>query len=159
MWYPANPPKEGVHDTRVSGTCARPLPTSLRAVQRLYSMFPSGWPGLALLLLRVSVALASYSDVRGAFGLAASGWLSAGLLALSVMLILGLLTPAVALLVAIVELAALAGAPVTGTATAMVFVLNALALALLGPGACSLDARLFGRRVLVLNPGGDPERR
>jgi hypothetical protein len=33
---------------------------------------------------------------------------------------------------------------------ALLGILNALALALLGPGAFSLDARIFGRRLLVL---------
>lgn len=32
-------------------------------------------------------------------------------------------------------------------------VIDAAALALLGPGAYSLDARLFGRRVTVISPG------
>jgi len=122
-------------------------------------MYPSGWPGLALLLLRLSAALGLHIDVHGAFTLPSSAWLFAGLLALSALLVIGFLTPLAALLTAIVEMTALAGAPAFGTAPALSSVLNALALGLLGPGAYSLDARLFGRRVLVLNPGGDPDRR
>jgi hypothetical protein len=35
---------------------------------------------------------------------------------------------------------------------------NAAALALLGPGAYSVDARLFGRRVTVVHPRKDKDR-
>ena len=35
---------------------------------------------------------------------------------------------------------------------------NAAALALLGPGAYSVDARLFGLRVTVIRPRKDPNR-
>jgi hypothetical protein len=34
-------------------------------------------------------------------------------------------------------------------------VLNSIALALLGPGAYSLDARLFGLKVMVMSPRKD----
>ena len=37
-------------------------------------------------------------------------------------------------------------------------VIDAAALALIGPGAYSLDARLFGRRVTVIAPGKKTER-
>jgi hypothetical protein len=67
-------------------------------------------------------------------------------------LALGLLTPLIALLAGIVEVALL----VTGASSVVVAVLlgplDAAVLLLLGPGAYSLDARLFGRRVVVLQP-------
>ena len=37
-------------------------------------------------------------------------------------------------------------------------IIDAAALALLGPGAYSVDARLFGRRVTVIAPRKDRER-
>jgi hypothetical protein len=37
-------------------------------------------------------------------------------------------------------------------------IIDAAALALLGPGAYSLDARLFGRRVTVVTPRRDRDR-
>jgi uncharacterized membrane protein YphA (DoxX/SURF4 family) len=43
-----------------------------------------------------------------------------------------------------------------GRHVAMLVVVNGVALALLGPGALSLDARLFGRREIVVPP--NPER-
>ena len=43
-----------------------------------------------------------------------------------------------------------AGGDLGAAVTVLVFALNALALALLGPGAYSLDARRFGRRLVVL---------
>jgi uncharacterized membrane protein YphA (DoxX/SURF4 family) len=44
------------------------------------------------------------------------------------------------------------GADLDVAVAALVFALNALALALLGPGAYSLDSRRFGRRLVVLPP-------
>ncbi len=68
-----------------------------------------------------------------------------GLLALSVAL--GFLTPVLSILGCVVQGASIFGAGHTGLAVMQV--LNFSALALLGPGAYSLDARFFGRRVIV----------
>jgi hypothetical protein len=43
-------------------------------------------------------------------------------------------------------------APSPGSLICIFCILDAAALALLGPGAYSLDARLFGRRVTVVTP-------
>jgi len=71
-------------------------------------------------------------------------------------LIIGLLTPVAAVVLAIVvvidfSLPTIAG-PLT-TATVVHLVTDAVAMSLLGPGAYSLDARRFGRREIVVpNP-------
>lgn len=115
-------------------------------MQRLFSMFPEGGPGAGLLLLRQSVALSLLLHPPG-------GPLIHALLALpAIGLCVGLLTP---LLAAVCCLFSFYDFMVMGGATlpeACIKLLAAGALALLGPGAHSLDARLFGRRVITLPP-------
>jgi uncharacterized membrane protein YphA (DoxX/SURF4 family) len=125
----------------------------LATVQRLFSMFPPGLPGLALLLLRASVAIALLLDDyfhREAL----ADWVHVLVILISLVVSVGYLTPIVAATAlachAFIWLAA--GADLSAAVTALVFALNALALALLGPGAYSLDSRRFGRRLVVLPP-------
>jgi uncharacterized membrane protein YphA (DoxX/SURF4 family) len=112
-------------------------------------MFPRGLPGLALLLLRVSVA--------GALILQDSGhrhdlplWIVVVSILPSILLLLGYLTPfaAAASVLFHVSAACLLGTQAGSLAT--VGCLDALALALVGPGAYSLDSHFFGRRVVHL---------
>jgi uncharacterized membrane protein YphA (DoxX/SURF4 family) len=116
-------------------------------------MFPPGLPGLALLLLRASVAIALLLDGYGHRD-ALADWVHAPVILVSLVISVGYLTPIVAAVAlachAFMWLAA--GAEPGAAVTALVFALNALALALLGPGAYSLDARRFGRRLVVLPP-------
>ncbi len=109
-------------------------------------MFPDGGPGAGLLFLRFAVALSlrlapSGDSLRHAL---------LGLLALG--LSLGIMTPvfaAVCCLLQVYELIVMGGATLPD---AGIQILAAGALVLLGPGAHSLDARLFGRRVITLLP-------
>lgn len=116
-------------------------------------------PGVGLLLLRTAIGLiTAWQGVRLAAS-ADSAWLEsgAGLTAIlaAAALIAGLLTPCAAALVAIGAAlsAARAGVPmavshdglVHGLLHGLVFI-DAVSLVLLGPGAFSIDARLFGRR-------------
>jgi hypothetical protein len=109
-------------------------------------MFPEGGPGAGLLLLRLSVALPLLLYPSG-------GPLMHALLALTAIgLCLGVLTP---LLAVVCGLFSFYDFMVMGGATlpeAGIKLLAAGALALLGPGAHSVDARLFGRRVVTLPP-------
>jgi hypothetical protein len=104
-----------------------------------------------MLILRVGVAASLHIDPSGHFAVHPNMLVFVCLAALSGSLALGLLTPLVSLSAGIVEVAML----LTSTATSLVVAvllgpLDAVVLLLLGPGAYSLDARLFGRRVVVL---------
>ena len=134
-------------------------------MQRLFSTFPGGMPGVALLLLRV--VLGGMSLAVCARSLAASdggGWRAviSGVLAgaSGSALLAGLLTP----FAAVVGVIAIAVGPhswgsgtslLPGNVAMMLVVAIGIALALLGPGAFSLDSRLFGRREMSFPP--DPE--
>lgn len=106
-------------------------------MQRLFVMFPDRGPGLGLLWLRLCLSAALFSP-----GMQGGGWSALCLLAMA-MLALGVLTPLAAVMAA-VGLSTLPGP--------WPLALLPLALLVLGPGAYSLDARLFGRRVIGRRP-------
>ena len=111
-------------------------------------MFPSGWPGRGLLLLRLVVGIFLINDGITEL-LGAAQWtgmvrpfveVTAGILSLA-----GLWTPLAGTLVVIVELWSIASRAGVMRNCVLLAVLGA-ALAMLGPGVWSIDARLFGRR-------------
>jgi uncharacterized membrane protein YphA (DoxX/SURF4 family) len=121
-------------------------------LQRLYSTFADGWPGAALLLQRIVVAVTvvcccgiyladspfSVSMIPHIIGACAG-----------VLLLLGLWTPFAGALIALVEFwLAMTHASDPWMSTLLATVGGTSAM--LGPGAFSLDARLFGRRHLDL---------
>jgi hypothetical protein len=110
-------------------------------------MFPGGAPGFGLVLLRASVATSLLLDAGSEPHRQA--WLLAATVALSTALCVGFLTPIAALLTIPAYLVETAGLRVA-SAEMVAAVLQAIALSLLGPGSCSIDAYLYGRRVVVL---------
>ena len=121
-------------------------------VQRLFSTFPEGWPGTGLLVLRAVAAIPpAHFGMTGL--LAATGpalvvlqLMGAGAAAL---LLLGLWTPLAGALMAVAELCLAYSTPASTPADPWVHILLATlgaALAMLGPGAWSVDAHLFGRK-------------
>src|SRR5262249_22566586 len=115
-------------------------------MRRLFSTFAGGPPGIGLLLIRL---LAGSTVVCHAImilrtGPPLGGLVFAGfLIGLGLMLIAGLWTPAAASLITIIALWDAFAYAGDRRYSVMVAVLS-LALALLGPGAWSVDARLFG---------------
>jgi len=136
-------------------------------LQKLFSSFPNGWPGIGLILLRLAVAFSAIA--QGLFGSTGSGealsvWLTAAVAVLvGLMVLVGFLTP-------LAGTAATIGYVVTSVSTllagdpngrgqglaAVDLAVMSIALVLLGPGAFSLDARLFGRREIIIPDGRRP---
>ena len=118
-------------------------------MQRLFSMFPPGLPGIGLLLLRSSVAIALLLE---GYGHRQPLWIQAGTMLLSITLFAGYATPIAAgvglLFHGLIWLTSGGGS----AALVSIVSLDITALALLGPGAYSVDASLFGRRLVVLPP-------
>ena len=121
-------------------------------------MFPQGGPGIGLLLLRLAVAVIFMSNVthRCHFSSNALHWSVLFLIGLiSLSLLLGFLTLAVTIIACVVAVANLflTHQPIDGVN--VLGILTSAALAFLGPGAYSVDARLFGLRVTVVRPRKD----
>jgi len=120
-------------------------------------MFPPGGPGIGLLLLRISVAATFVLIVANRADLSTIHLIFVGALLIALSLVIGLLTPYLSFVVCMYALVNLFGAGSRLDELLVVsLMLNAAALALLGPGAYSIDARLFGRRVVVVPPRKDP---
>lgn len=130
---------------------------------RLFSLtYPSGRPGVGLLLLRSAVGLAAAA--QGVAYLSghddSSLWASAACLlafATGSLLLVGFLTPLACIVVGLGSTALAFSVPPAETYGVLLgglfflFVMStATATLLLGPGAYSLDARLFGRREIIL---------
>jgi uncharacterized membrane protein YphA (DoxX/SURF4 family) len=109
--------------------------------------FPRGSAGVGLLLLRASVALQLLIE-SGCNG-PAPWWLAIADLLLILALTAGLLTPVASLLAVTYQASCLLHADWLHAAGLLIAVVTAIALVLLGAGAYSLDARLFGRRRLI----------
>jgi uncharacterized membrane protein YphA (DoxX/SURF4 family) len=128
----------------------------------LFSTFPNGWPGIGLLLLRVAAAAgligqsaACLTDPHGGtWGTWAVGAMAA---LIGVLLLLGLMTPVAGTLGALGSAGIVLSWLPSPTPNALgaglagfLPVVVALAIALLGPGAISVDAALFGRREITI---------
>lgn len=122
-------------------------------------MFPAGGPGIALLILRVSLAAAILDGAFDCMKPSGRILVCVALGAQSFLLCLGLLTPIVSPVACAFELTGLFIASQADLRFMILCSLNAAVIAMLGPGAYSLDARLFGRRVTILNSGEKPHRR
>jgi putative oxidoreductase len=117
-------------------------------VQRLFSMFPNAWPGRGLLLLRLGAGILLTHDGVAEMLMAPEwhGTIRQSLATVAgVLLLIGVFTPVAGGLVVIVEIwTALSRAD--NLRTCIVLAVVGAALAMLGPGIWSLDARLFGRK-------------
>jgi hypothetical protein len=125
-------------------------------MQKLFSMFPSGVPGLALLLMRLYLGAALLLAAIPAVAQQATVFAFLQLL-FALVIVVGLTTPIVTAIVAIIEATSLYGQASAPGARSLALIVIAIALALLGPGAYSVDARLFGRRLINFGPEADQD--
>jgi uncharacterized membrane protein YphA (DoxX/SURF4 family) len=119
-------------------------------VQRLFSMFPSGVPGIALIFLRVCVAATLLVDGTDHWTLVTSSWIFLLVVLIAACLCLGLLTPVCASLSCLMGLYALAFAGRQEIFYLAIHILTGASLAILGPGSYSIDAPIFGRQLLTV---------
>lgn len=112
-------------------------------MQKLFTTFPAGAPGAALLLLRCALAVALILGVDAPLALR----LGAGIL-----ICIGLLTPLIAPMAALLALTCIWLNRNADPAFCALLAVHACTLSMLGPGAYSLDSRLFGRRLVVWPP-------
>ena len=136
----------------------------MKPLRRLFSTFPDSSQGAALLLLRALVGLTAIA--QGFLYFSRAGRSSVGallfgvLLAISgVCLLIGFLTPVTSILAGVGCVASNISwlpTPATtlfdGPLVSLEMLVMAVSIALLGPGAFALDARLFGRREIVIPP-------
>ena len=116
-------------------------------LQRLFSNFANGWPGRGLLAQRVlvSTVLTYCVATRVAEGLATAALPELIGAVLSVFILVGLWTPLIGILICLIEIWVFFS---RGGDPQIPIILAALSatLAMIGPGAWSVDARLFGRK-------------
>ena len=126
-------------------------------VQRLFSTFADGWPGAGILLLRLltGAALIAFgiSTIREGLPLLTVALQIIGIAA-AILLLVGVFTPLAAVLaaaakvwIAISRFSSHSGDPWVTLAQAIL----AAALAMIGPGAWSIDARRYGRKHIDLS--------
>ena len=117
-------------------------------LQRLFSTFADGWPGLGLLLQRLLTGtILLYCGIThlgkaSQFVPITPHTIAAGA---GILLLVGLWTPVGGALVTIVELWIVSLRVGDPLVPLMLAILGAT-LAMIGPGAWSIDARLFGRK-------------
>ena len=136
------------------------------ALQRTFSGFPTGYPGLALLLLRLVVGGTASSQawllITASHGVVNTGVVVALLAFVTgLALVIGFMTPIASVLLSAVGLLLTVDSSIPGHLplfesglARLEFIAISAALISLGPGALSLDARLYGRREIEVNGNG-----
>lgn len=113
-------------------------------------MFPNGWPGSGLLLLRLVAGIfLIYDGIAGLMGTLERESVPLHVVAAiaGIFLLAGLWTPIFGAVVALTELW-IAASGTSHLRSAILLVAIAVAITVLGPGAGSIDALLFGRKRL-----------
>ena len=113
-------------------------------------MFPAGSAGVGLVVLRLvvatSVLLDVYSDGNSGSTLLIEGFV----VCVALCLVLGFLTPYCAAVACLVELIVLVDMTPPGAFHLLSSSLTAASVSVLGPGAYSMDSRIFGRKAITI---------
>lgn len=124
-------------------------------MQRLFSTFPTGRPGAGLLLLRLAVGASLILEripeiwvIPQSLGFE----VRIVLVCVGISLLSGLWTPVMGGVAAVIELL-ITFSPEGGSVTHILLVILSISLALLGPGAWSIDAHIFGRKRIDIKVG------
>jgi putative oxidoreductase len=117
-------------------------------LQRLFTTFANGWPGFGLFIQRLLTGIALLNGGLALFSETAAplGALHIAGAALGIFILVGFLTPIAGTLVAVIELWIVLAGGANAWMPITLAMLGAT-LAMIGPGAWSIDARLFGRKV------------
>jgi putative oxidoreductase len=121
-------------------------------LQRLYSTFPSGRPGVGLLLLRLAAGGSLIAErISMVVPLPPSPqWeIHLMLVFVGVCICLGIWTPVMGAFEAAAEVMITLSRPTQYQSHILIAVL-AIGLAMLGPGAWSIDALIFGRKRITI---------
>ena len=131
-------------------------------MQRLFSTFPAGRPGFGLLLLRLVVGLTliiqgtAYFNNLHSLRFETSAALAL-ILTAGICFLFGILTPVTSVLVVLFSIGCAFSwipTPAASLFESKLVLMNVIAIStailFLGPGAFSLDARLFGRREIFI---------
>jgi uncharacterized membrane protein YphA (DoxX/SURF4 family) len=130
----------------------------LKKLQRLFSTFPAGFPGFGLLLLRVTLGISVIAQGVIAFSAKENQtfWTFLPIIfavIFGLTLIIGFLTPlfgVVVFLWNIIFITVPFGFHHTDYYAIFYISMIAVAVTIIGPGAFSLDARMFGRREVII---------
>lgn len=116
-------------------------------LQRLFSNFANGWPGRGLLTQRVLTATVLIHPFVSHFREASGPTVLPGLIGagLGIFILLGLWTPVAGTLLGLIEVWIIFSRAADPCTPLMLATLG-VTLAMIGPGAWSVDARLFGRK-------------
>ncbi len=115
-------------------------------------MFPTGAAGAALFILRVSVAVSLLVDGTARWALVTSWWTLLLFLLPAMLLMLGFLTPYASAISCLTQSGVVILSGGHNRFHLLLSILNSGVVALLGPGAYSIDAHIFGRRLLTVPP-------
>jgi putative oxidoreductase len=118
-------------------------------LQRLFSTFADGWPGFGLLIQRIFTGIALLHNGIVQLEIPRAGLMIPEITGavLGVFILAGLCTPLVGAAVAPVEFWIIFAGGGDIWMSLMLTVFGAT-LAMIGPGAWSIDARLFGRKYI-----------